>query len=93
MPFPLLGDLPDPRTELESPLSPALAGRFFTAEPPGKPIFPILTAAFCCLPLSYGYKKSCYFFNVFSFLLVVRTEWGLPNFLHLEPENGRLLYA
>ena len=29
-----LGDLPDPGIELESP---ALAGRFFTTEPPGKP--------------------------------------------------------
>ena len=30
------GDLPDPRIEPESPTSPALAGRFFTVEPPGK---------------------------------------------------------
>ena len=28
------GDLPDPEIE---PVSPALAGRFFTTEPPGKP--------------------------------------------------------
>ena len=34
LPFPPPGDLPDPG--IESP-SPALAGRFFTAEPPGKP--------------------------------------------------------
>ena len=32
-PFPFPGDLPDPETE---PTSPALAGRFFTAEPSGK---------------------------------------------------------
>ena len=32
IPFP--GDLPDPRIE---PTSPALAGEFFTTEPPGKP--------------------------------------------------------
>ena len=31
-PFPFPGDLPDPGTE---PKSPALAGRFFTTEPPG----------------------------------------------------------
>ena len=30
-------DLPDPRTEPASPVTPALAGRFFTAEPPRKP--------------------------------------------------------
>ena len=35
LPFPLPGDLPDPGIE---PLSPALAGRFFTTEPPGKPL-------------------------------------------------------
>ena len=34
LPFPSLGDLPDPGTE---PRSPALAGGFFTTEPPGKP--------------------------------------------------------
>ena len=33
-PFPSPGDLPDPGIEL---VSPALAGRFFTTEPPGKP--------------------------------------------------------
>ena len=32
LPFPSLGDLPDPETEPESPASPALAGRFFTTE-------------------------------------------------------------
>ena len=34
LPFPSPGDLPDPGFE---PGSPALAGRFFTTEPPGKP--------------------------------------------------------
>ena len=34
LPFPPPGDLPDPGME---PASPALAGRFFTTEPPGKP--------------------------------------------------------
>ena len=35
LPFPSLGDLPDSGIE---PTSPASAGGFFTAEPPGKPI-------------------------------------------------------
>ena len=35
--FPPPGDLPHPGTEPTSPASPALAGRFFTTEPPGKP--------------------------------------------------------
>ena len=34
LPFPSPGDLPNPGFE---PMSPALAGRFFTTEPPGKP--------------------------------------------------------
>ena len=34
LPFPPPGDLPDPGIE---PASPALAGRFFTTAPPGKP--------------------------------------------------------
>ena len=34
--FPTAEYLPDPGNELMSP-SPALAGRFFTTEPPGKP--------------------------------------------------------
>ena len=34
LPFPSPGDLPDPGIE---PVSPALVGRFFTTEPPGKP--------------------------------------------------------
>ena len=34
LPFPSVGCLPNPGIE---PTSPALAGRFFTTEPPGKP--------------------------------------------------------
>ena len=37
LPFPSPGDLPDPEMEPESPVAPALAGGFFTSEPPGKP--------------------------------------------------------
>ena len=36
LPFPLSGDIPDPGIETASPESPALAGRFFMTEPPGK---------------------------------------------------------
>ena len=35
--FPLPGDLPDPGIKPESPASPALAGGFFSTEPPGSP--------------------------------------------------------
>ena len=36
LPFPLLGDLPNPGIEPMSPASPVLACGFFTTEPPGK---------------------------------------------------------
>ena len=38
LPFPPPGDLPDPGIEPASLASPALAGSFFTTEPPGKPL-------------------------------------------------------
>ena len=41
--FPSPGDPPDPGTELASP---ALAGRFFTNEPPGKPLEPVDVTSF-----------------------------------------------
>ena len=37
LPFAFPGDLPDPGIKLVTPVSPALAGRFFTTEPSGKP--------------------------------------------------------
>ena len=37
LPFPPPGDLPDSGIKPTSLVSPALAGRFFTIEPPGKP--------------------------------------------------------
>ena len=36
LPCPPPEDLPDPKIKLESPVSPVLAGRFFTTEPPRK---------------------------------------------------------
>ena len=38
LPFPPPGDLPNPGIKAVSPLSLALAGEFFTTEPPGKPL-------------------------------------------------------
>ena len=37
LPFPSPGDLPDPGIKPASLASPAMAGGFFTTEPPGKP--------------------------------------------------------
>ena len=36
--FPSPGDAPNPQIEPISTMSPALAGGFFTTEPPGKPL-------------------------------------------------------
>ena len=47
LPFPTPGNLPDPGIEPESP---ALAGRFFTTEPAGKPaqkVYSELKIIFC----------------------------------------------
>ena len=38
LPFPTLGDLPDPGIKPESLVSPVLAGRFFITAPPVKPL-------------------------------------------------------
>ena len=54
LPFPISGDLPYPGIKLESLVFPALAGRFFIIEPPGKPplrVYPCLN------------KLSLYFLN------------------------------
>ena len=37
LPFPPPGDLPDPGIKPTTPMSPVLAGEFFTSELPGKP--------------------------------------------------------
>ena len=39
--MPFSGDFPNPGIEPASPESPALAGRYFTPEPSGKPYFMI----------------------------------------------------
>ena len=46
LPFPSPGDLPDPRIEPRSPVSPA--GGFFTSEPPRKPSLQKLNSSFNC---------------------------------------------
>ena len=62
LPFPSPGDLPNPGIEL---MSPALAGRVFTTEPPGSPIqnmkVKVLVAQSCltlCDPMDYSLPGS-----------------------------------
>ena len=47
------GELPNPGIELMSPVSPALAGEFFTTEPPGKPFKPSTLWQFVTVGNSY----------------------------------------
>ena len=42
LPFSAPGNLPSPGIEPMSPVSPALAGRFFNTVPPGKPVILLL---------------------------------------------------
>ena len=55
LPFPPPGDLPDPQIKSTSLMSPALAGKFFTSEPPGKP--KSATLQFKIHKLFWGKKK------------------------------------
>ena len=47
LPFPTPVDLPDPRIEPTSPVSPAWQADSFTTEPPGKPIHKQPTVLLC----------------------------------------------
>ena len=55
LPFPSPWDLPDPGIEL---VSPALAGGFFTTEPPGKPTVLLYSAFFHLRAFSLNIKYS-----------------------------------
>ena len=42
--------------------------------------------------LNFSYKsKNCWFFNLFSLLLGIRTKWWFPKFLHARLETGSIL--
>ena len=64
VPLSTRGDRPDPKIQAASLASPALAGRFFTTAPPGKPR----------TPLAFRSKE----FNpslIFTVLFLVSTNW------------------
>ena len=56
LPFPLPEDLSDPGIKPASPMSPALAGGFFTTEPPGKPISNLYLLTNCPLFHTYPHE-------------------------------------
>ena len=67
LPFSTPGDLRDPGIEPKSLVSPALAGRFFTTLPPGKPVFKVIEIKLFIPP-------SCY-------LLICATSIDRPLFI------------
>ena len=58
LPYPPPGGLPNPRSKLESLMSPALAGWFFVISPPGKPLSMIAAAAAAAKSLQSGCLNS-----------------------------------
>ena len=70
LPFPPPNDLPNPGVNPVSPASSALAGRFFTTEPPGKPQIRIVGHFYYLLsfiflfPLEFSCVLSIYLFSV-----------------------------
>ena len=69
LPFPPLGNLPDPGME---PASPALAGGFFTSEAPGKP------ALWCGSLQTFKEKSQCFTGGNFLMRLRLEAEVSLP---------------
>ena len=65
LPFPTPKDLPDPGIELLSLAAPALAGKFFTTEPPGKPSLNFITCQFVVHTLKQKKTLSLLFFLFF----------------------------
>ena len=64
LPFPSPGDLLNPGIESMSPASPALAGRFFTTEPPGKSLRSLRVMLIPAIALVYSivfYALGCSF--------------------------------
>ena len=73
LPFPFSEDLPDPGIK---PVSPALASRFFTTEPPGKPLSHItpfiITSSFSPYPLcNFIFSKMIQIFLLLSSILCI----------------------
>ena len=80
LPFPFPGDLPDPGTEPVSPASPALAGGFFTTEPPGKHIYTYTH--------THKYMYVCVYMYVYEVAQSYPTLWDpMDSSLHQAPPS------
>ena len=85
LPFPPLGDLPNPRVESSSLTSPALAGEFFTTTATsGKPWFTITCTVLCTqsstLPFLVNAQLPAHeTIYVFLFMFIVSFMWSSIN--------------
>ena len=72
--FPSPGDLPDPGIK---PLSPALAGRFFTAEPPEKPMYTYSPSFWTSFPFRspQSTESSLLHYTVGSHWFLIQKVW------------------
>ena len=70
LPFPSPGDLPNPGI---GPTTPALAVRFFTTEPPGKP-----TISHTCLQIIFNQIFDCVLtsINIFKSVLLLSSDYS-----------------
>ena len=76
LPFPTPGDLPNPGIETASPVSPTLAGGFFTTKSPGNPIFLTMLRFYSAWP-----------FPVTGNMLTVSATGG-PHMLQTDQDNS-----
>ena len=72
MPFLPPEGLPDLGIKPKSPASSALAGRFFTTEPPGKPLRCLVPVSYYCLSLLF-----LLLFKIFIYLAVPGLSCGI----------------
>ena len=72
--FPLPGDLPTPGIKSMSPVSPALAGRLFTTEPPGKPFVGWVLHVKVCIMciISFNPHKTFSVVGIITGILLIR---------------------
>ena len=72
--FPSPEDLSDPGFERASPVSPALAGRFFTAEPPGKLVFYISASYIFIHSVFTAILQGIYYHIHISIILILQRK-------------------
>ena len=78
--FPFPGFLPNPGIKPTSPISPTLAGRFFTTESPGKPNLFLVVYSLSCVQLFQPMDYSLLGSSVHEILLAKILKWVAISF-------------